>query len=89
MDLEATSLYSTLLFSAKRAQESCAPYRARKVKYNRAALCARYNVIKSDYPEFCLYDSESESPLLLLRQSSLLDRALMHNIMILIELYKS
>ena len=57
MDQDAASLRSRLLLSAKRAQKSCAPCRARKVKCNRAAPCVR--CVKSGYPELCLYDERA------------------------------
>lgn len=57
MEQDAASLRSRLLLSVKRAQKSCAPCRARKVKCNRAAPCVR--CVKSGYPELCLYDERA------------------------------
>ena len=59
MDSETASLRSRLLLSAKRAQKSCGPCRARKVKCNRAAPCVR--CISSGYPDLCLYDERARS----------------------------
>jgi len=59
MDPETASLRTRLLLSAKRkrAQKSCGPCRARKVKCNRAAPCVR--CVKSGYPDLCLYDERA------------------------------
>jgi hypothetical protein len=57
MEQDAASLRSRLLLSAKRAQKTCAPCRARKVKCNRAAPCVR--CLKSGYPELCFYDERA------------------------------
>ena len=60
MDSQIASLRRTLRLSAKRAQKSCGPCRARKVKCNRAAPCVR--CVKSGYPDLCLYDERSQPP---------------------------
>ena len=57
MDPETASLRTRLLRSAKRAQKSCGPCRARKVKCNRAAPCVR--CVKSGYPDLCVYDERA------------------------------
>ena len=54
MDLETASLRNRLRLSAKRAQKSCGPCRARKLKCDRDAPCIR--CIRSGYPDLCLYD---------------------------------
>jgi hypothetical protein len=59
MESETASLRSRLRLSAKRAQKSCGPCRARKVKCNRDAPCVR--CIRSGYPDLCLYDERQRS----------------------------
>lgn len=54
MNSEAAALRKRLRESNKRAQKSCGPCRARKLRCNRATPCVR--CIKSGYPELCLYD---------------------------------
>jgi hypothetical protein len=54
MDSEDAALRNRLHQSNKRAQKSCGPCRARKVKCNRASPCVR--CIRSGYTELCIYD---------------------------------
>jgi hypothetical protein len=54
MDPETTALRNRLYQSNKRAQKSCGPCRARKVRCNRDSPCVR--CIKSGYPNLCIYD---------------------------------
>lgn len=55
MDSETAALRDRLHQNNKRAQKSCGPCRARKVKCNRASPCAR--CIKSGYTNLCVYDA--------------------------------
>lgn len=57
MDSETTALRSKLHLHNKRAQKSCGPCRARKVKCSRTSPCVR--CVKSRYPELCLYDERT------------------------------
>jgi hypothetical protein len=54
MESEDAALRNRLHQSNKRAQKSCGPCRARKVKCNRASPCVR--CIKSGYTDLCIYD---------------------------------
>jgi hypothetical protein len=57
MDLGDAALRNRLHQSNKRAQKSCGPCRARKVKCNRASPCVR--CARSGYPDLCIYDARA------------------------------
>jgi hypothetical protein len=57
MNSEDAALRNRLHQSNKRAQKSCGPCRARKVKCNRASPCVR--CIRSGYPDLCIYDARA------------------------------
>lgn len=57
MDSETTAFRNKLSLHNKRAQKSCGPCRARKVKCSRTSPCTR--CVKSRYPELCLYDERT------------------------------
>jgi hypothetical protein len=60
MDSEDAALRNRLHQSNKRAQKSCGPCRARKVKCNRASPCVRCT--RSGYPDLCIYDARARPP---------------------------
>ena len=57
MNSKTSTPHDRLRLSTRRAQKSCGPCRARKVKCDRNSPCIR--CIKSGYPDLCLYDRQS------------------------------